>query len=87
MTFGFKEPICKSTSDVWCVFHRMDSDFGLKDSSVNAEQLRPANTEQSLTVGSTLVFIEANLFYCAGRNHCKAVLEVLAVNVSPSNPL
>lgn len=56
----------------------MDSDFGLKDSSVNAEQ--------SLTVGSTLVFIEAYLqwvlFYCARRNHCKAVLEVLAVNVS-----
>lgn len=38
MIFGLKEPICNTTSDVWCVLHQTDSDFGLKDSSVIAEQ-------------------------------------------------
>lgn len=84
MKCGLKEPICKMVDVVhWMNGSDSCSGFGLKDSSVGEEQrdLLSTNTERSLTVSSTLVFIEAvlsdvtvKLFMCF---HKPAVLKTI----------
>lgn len=84
MKCGLKAPICKIVYVVhWMNGSDSCSGFGLKDSSVGEEQrdLLSTNTERSLTVSSTLVFIDAvlsdvtvKLFMCF---HKPAVLKTI----------